>query len=288
MEMVRLGEVDKMINDKKICFIGAGSMAEAMISGISAKNLIPVENITVINKSNKERINKLVDKYGVKYTFNKESSIREADIIILAVKPKDVFEAINQIRPYTNKNQLIISVIAGVSTSLITELLQHEGAVIRTMPNTSAMIGFSATAMATGEYATNEDLLIAKILLEAVGIVSIVNEDSLDAVTGLSGSGPAYIYYLVEVMEESAVQLGLKHQTARELIIQTLIGAGHMLQQTELEPSILREKVTSPGGTTMAGLEALREFQFQETIFQAIKNATERSKELGKIISKAE
>ncbi len=125
---------------------------------------------------------------------------------------------------------------------------------------------------------------MAEVIFRAVGSVSIVKEKLLDAVTGLSGSGPAYLYYLVEAMESAAVDLGISHQTARELIIQTLIGVGHMLKETNEEPEILREKVTSPGGSTMAGLEVLKDFQFQEAIDQAIKKATLRSKELGKIM----
>lgn len=274
-----------MIKDKKVCFIGAGSVAEALISGVLAKKQLRPENITVTNRNNSERINKLVQKFNVQKTLNKGESVAKADILILAMKPSDVTEAIKQIRLFTHKDQLTISVIAGVSTNLISDLLQHNGPVIRTMPNTSAMVGLSATAISSGQFAADKDLEIAKKLLESIGNVSIVEEDLLDAVTGLSGSGPAYIYYLVEAMEASAVQLGMKHQTARELIIQTIIGAGHMLKETNEDPAILREKVTSPGGSTMAGLEVLKKMQFHEIINQAVKNATERSKELGNILA---
>jgi len=270
-----------MLLNKKICFLGAGSIAEAMIAGILAKQILPAENITVINQSNKERIYQLVSTYHVKTALNKVETINQADMLILAIKPKDVAEALLEIKPFIHSKQLIISVIAGVTTDFISDTLQHKGPVIRTMPNTSSMIGLSATAMSPGKNAKAEDVQTAQQIMEAIGTVNLMEENLLDAVTGLSGSGPAYIYYLVEAMEQAAVQLGMNKQTARELIVQTIIGAGHMLQQTNEDPAILREKVTSPGGSTMAGLETLRKFQFQEAMNQAIKQATARSKELG-------
>lgn len=276
-----------MFEDKKICFIGAGSVTEAMIAGLAQKKLIPLENITILNRENQQRLFQLTKKYGVISSANKQQSLSEADILILAVKPKDIAEALLNIREATHQKQLVLSVVAGVTTDYISDLLQHHGPVIRAMPNTSAMIGMSATAVAKGTYAKEEDLKIVISVLESIGTVSIVDEELLDAVTGLSGSGPAYFYYMIEAMEQAAVELGFEHHKARELLIQTLIGAGHMLLETKIDPTILREKVTSPGGTTMAGLKILEEYHFQEAIKSAIKQATKRSKELGAFYSEA-
>lgn len=272
-----------MIENKQLCFLGAGSIAEAMIAGILAKKLVPQKQITVVNQSNQERLHYLTDQYGIHaLTSNyKGNAVKEADIIILAVKPKDIVEGLKEIQPFIRPDHLVVSVVAGVSTALIAELLQHKGSIVRTMPNTSAMVGLSATAITTGENIKEQDLHVAVSIMEAIGTVVIVEENQMDIITGLSGTGPAYLYFLAEAMEEAAVDLGLNPKTARELIIQTMIGAGHMLKETMEEPAVLRKKVTSPNGTTMAGLEILKKYNFQEAMIHAIKKATERSKELG-------
>lgn len=272
-----------MIENKQLCFLGAGSIAEAMIAGILAKKLVSSKQITVVNQSNQERLHYLADQYGIQTLASnfKGNAIKEADIIILAVKPKDIVEGLKEIQPFIRSDHLIISVVAGVSTVIIAELLRHKGSIIRTMPNTSAMVGLSATAIMTGENIKEQDLQVAVMIMEAIGNVVIVEENQMDTVTGLSGTGPAYLYFLAEAMEEAAVELGLNHKTARELIIQTMIGAGHMLKETMEEPAVLRKKVTSPNGTTMAGIEILKNYKFQEAMINAVKRATERSKELG-------
>lgn len=270
-----------MISNKKICFIGGGSMAEAIISGIQSKELLPPENISVVNRSNKERLHNLADKYKININICKKDAISNADIIFLAVKPKDIKECLNEISTYINNNQLIISVIAGVTTHFISKYLDYKGPVIRTMPNTSAMIGLSATGMAIGENATDEDFQVAKKVLEAVGTVTLVKEEQINAVTALSGSGPAYFYYFVEALEKAAIQLGLDNDTARELSVQTIIGAGQMLKETGEEPAILRSKVTSPNGTTMAGIETMEKYKVHDAIISGVKQASERAKELG-------
>jgi len=271
-----------LLSEQKICFVGAGSMAEAIIAGIREKNLIPAENITVVNRSNEQKIEKLVNKYGIVSIKDKMKAVSEANILLLGMKPKDVEEALKGIREYIHSQQIIISVIAGISSERIEEICEINVPVVRTMPNTSAMIGLSATGISKGQFASELHLHITQLIMGGIGSVAVVKEEDLDVVTGLSGSGPAYIYYLVEAMEKAATELGLEQNVARELTIQTIIGAGHMLRESNEEPNILREKVTSPGGTTMAGLQALKDFNFEEAIYQAVKNASERAKELGK------
>lgn len=277
-----------MLSDKKVCFIGAGAMAEAVLAGMLNKRIIKPGAVSITNRSDRFRLDELVYNFGVVADANqKESSIREADILILAMKPKDVTSALKEIKYLTNPNQLIVSVVAGITTSFITSLLGHHAPVIRTMPNTSATIGLSSTGICQGETATEEHLELAKHIFESIGMVAVVEEDQLDAVTGLSGSGPAYIYYLVESMLAGGVQAGLDEQVARELILQTLIGAAHMLKETGEDPAVLREKVTSPNGTTEAGLNKLRSYRFEEALVAAILRATERSKELGAILTES-
>ncbi|RXT05705.1 pyrroline-5-carboxylate reductase [Ammoniphilus sp. CFH 90114] len=275
-----------MLSEKKVCFLGAGAMAEAVLAGMLNKRIIKPGAVSITNRSDRFRLDELVYNFGVVADANqKDSSIQDADILILAMKPKDVASALEEIKHLTNPNQLVISVVAGITTTFITSLLGHQAPVIRTMPNTSATIGLSATGVCQGETATEEHLELAKHIFESIGMVAVVEEHQLDAVTGLSGSGPAYIYYLVESLQSGAVQAGLDEQVARELILQTLIGAAHMLKETGEDPAVLREKVTSPNGTTQAGLDKLRSFQFEEALVSCVLRATERSKELGAILS---
>lgn len=270
-----------MLN-QTICFIGAGAMAEAIIAGMLNEKTVEPHHIAVINKSDRKRLKALSAKYGIVADPERKAElISTADVLILAMKPSDVRASLQQIRTLTNNQQIIISVVAGLSTTLITELLGHNAPVIRTMPNTSAKIGLSATAIAPGTYAQEDHIKIANTILESIGQVFTVQEELLDGVTGLSGSGPAYIYYLVEAMIKGGMDVGLNADQAYQLSIQTLLGAAMMLKETKQEPSLLREEVTSPNGTTAKGLSVLRSYQFEEAIRQAIQQAAERSKELG-------
>ncbi|WP_419151448.1 pyrroline-5-carboxylate reductase [Aeribacillus alveayuensis] len=265
---------------KNIGIIGAGSMAEAMLSGFIQGEVYDAQHIYVTNKSNAERLNDLQRQYGVNISLNKKEILEKADLIFLAMKPKDVKEAIHSIKRYVTEKHLFISVLAGVSTSVIEEMLEKKVPVIRAMPNTSASIRLSATGMAKGAYATDEQLTFAKNLFKAIGTVEIVEEEQLDAVTGLAGSGPAYIYYLVEAMELAGKEVGLDEETARSFIIQTLYGASEMLKQTKKDASVLRKEVTSPGGTTEAGIHVLKTNGFKEMMIECVKQAQARSKEL--------
>lgn len=269
---------------QKISFLGAGSIAEAIIAGLLDANVVKGEQITVSNRSNETRLQKLHTKYRVKGTLNKEELLTNADIVFLAMKPKDVSEALQPIKKYIKNNQLVISLMAGVSTSSITSLLQKKVPIIRAMPNTSATILKSATAISPSLHATEQHIHIAKSLFETIGLVSVVEEDHMHAVTALSGSGPAYVYYVVEAMEEAAKQIGLEETVAKSLILQTMIGAAEMLKANTKHPSILRKEITSPGGTTEAGIEVLQSFDFQQALISCITQATKRSHELGKTL----
>lgn len=265
----------------QIGFLGAGSIVEAMLSGIIKQGLVSPKQIMVSNRNNQERLDQLARAFSVQVTQDKHALVQTCDILILAMKPKDAAEALMELRGAVRPGQLVISVIAGVATSLIEEWLGVECSIIRTMPNTSSAIGLSATGLACNRFVTEAQLQLATRLFESIGTVYTVAEEELDIVTGLSGSGPAYIYYLVEAMVGAGTKAGLPRETARQLTLQTLLGAAHMLLDTSEEPALLRKKVTSPGGTTQAGLEVLEAYQFQEAISSAILRATERSRELG-------
>lgn len=265
----------------KLTFVGAGSMAEAILTGVLAKGFLRADQISVTNKENEERLTRLRNLYQVNCTSDKKEAIREADVLILSMKPKDVQEALQNIKAYISEDQIIVSVLAGVSSDYISEELNCDNPIIRAMPNTSATIGFSATAIAAGKNAGKEQVEGITRLFENIGTTVIVEEKDLHAITGLSGSGPAYIYYLVEAMEEAAEEAGLPQQIAKDLIIQTLAGAAEMLKVTNEQPAELRRKITSPGGTTQAGLETLRNYNYQEALKACVKQAAARSVELG-------
>lgn len=265
----------------KIAFIGAGAMAEAVVSGLVNQQYVKNEQIFVTNRENEERLTYFRNKYGVKTTVNKQDILTGANIVFIATKPYDIESALIDIRPYVSSNQLFISVVAGISTEQIKQYLQVDAPIIRSMPNTSASIGLSATAIAKGELAEDTHIETAREIFTSIGSVVEVEENDMHIVTAISGSGPAYIYYLVEAMEAVAVEEGLSEEVAKTLIDQTIIGAGNMLKQSGEAASTLRENVTSPNGTTAAGLDTLLQYKFQDAIKACVKSAKNRSIELG-------
>ncbi|MCQ0952655.1 pyrroline-5-carboxylate reductase ProI [Bacillus cereus] len=269
---------------QNISFLGAGSIAEAIIGGLLHANVVKGEQITVSNRSNETRLQELHNKYGVKGTHNKKELLTNTNILFLAMKPKDVAEALTPFKEDIHNNLLIVSLLAGVSTHSIRDLLQKDVPIIRAMPNTSAAILKSATAISPSKHATAEHIQTAIALFKTIGLVSVVEEEDMHAVTALSGSGPAYIYYVVEAMEAAAKKIGLKEDVAKSLILQTMIGAAEMLKASEKHPSILRKEITSPGGTTEAGIEVLQEHKFQQALISCITQAAQRSHNLGKTL----
>jgi pyrroline-5-carboxylate reductase len=269
-----------MLNERTIAFLGAGSMAEAMISGMSNSEDISNENIIVTNRSNEDRLNEIENKYGVTTINSSSLDFDQVDLIILAMKPKDIDKALASIKDSITPKHVIISVLAGIPTSYIEENLHEDQQVIRVMPNTSSMIGESATALSSGKSTSKENVEIVNELLNTIGEVFIISEDKMDVFTGLAGSGPAYFYYLMEHMELEGVKNGIDDATTRQIIAQTIVGAAKMIQQQNETPTVLREKVTSPNGTTAAGLEALDSNGGGKAIAEAVKHAASRSKEI--------
>lgn len=274
----------------QLCFYGAGSMAEAIVRGLINEKLVEPKRISMLNRQNAERLTELNERYGVQTIVqgsNNEAYLRDADIIFLAMKPKDAAEAIASIKPLTSPKQLFISVIAGLSLSAIEQLLGGKASIVRAMPNTSSTIGLGATGISYSENVTPQQRLLTEAIFSSVGINAVVDESLQQAVTGVSGSGPAYVYYFMESMIASAIQLGLSEEAAKELVTQTVLGAAEMVRYTGEEPAELRRKVTSPNGTTQAALEVMAENRFSETIIQAVKRSAERAGELGAAIERS-
>ncbi|WP_050615667.1 pyrroline-5-carboxylate reductase [Bacillus testis] len=265
----------------KLSFLGCGSMAEAMISGMATQGIVQPQSIFVKNRHNPERMAFLQDTYGVTPASSYEELMDSADIIVLAVKPKDVFQALSEIRESITPDMLILSVAAGVSITSIERIVGQANPVVRCMPNTSAAVGKSATALAHNRFVSADQLQQIILLLQTFGTVSIVDEDQLDAVTGLSGSGPAYIYYLVEAMEAAAAEIGLEQKQGKDLILQTIIGAAEMLKNSPKTPRQLRKEVTSPGGTTEAGIKILQSEEVKQAFINCITEAAKQSKRMG-------
>ena len=262
-----------------IGFVGAGNMAGALVRGLVGNQVAAPAQIWATNRSSDERLAGLRDRYGITVTRRKRDLADAASLLILAVKPKDMAGVLDELAGLVRADHLVISVAAGIPLRSIEGALSGVP-VIRAMPNTSAAVQESATALAAGIHADAAHLTAAEIIFRAVGDVITVDEDLLDVVTGLSGSGPAYVYRLIEAMIQAGTALGLDAPLARRLAVQTLVGAARMLETSSEDPGALRERVTSPGGTTMAGLRALEDRGFAAAIHEAIGRAADRAREM--------
>lgn len=267
--------------NKKIVFLGAGSMAEALIAGIRANNDHKTD-IWVTNRSNDLQLSHLKERYSVIPCRDMAILLKDADVVLIAVKPKDVLAVLELANPFLSDQTLLISVAAGISTDTLESITKKPMPIIRAMPNTSAAVGKSATALSGNRYVQLKDRSLAERIFNTVGMSVYTTEEKMNAVTGLSGSGPAYIYYLIEAMEQSAKQIGLEATEAKSLIIQTLLGAAEMVKASSKSPETLRMDVTSPGGTTEAGVRILENNQVKRTFIDCIQEATNQSERMGK------
>ncbi|MBD1379329.1 pyrroline-5-carboxylate reductase [Metabacillus arenae] len=275
-----------MLANKTIAFLGAGSMAEAMISGIVESKTVRNDQVIVSNRCNEDRLIELSNRYGIRGQKRDELNFEEVDIFVLAMKPKDIDNVLSSIKGDIRADQVVLSVLAGIPTAYMEDRLNDNQQVIRVMPNTSSMIGESATAMSPGKHTGMDNVMDAKELLKSIGEVYIIEEAQMDIFTGIAGSGPAYFYYLMEHIEKVGKENGLDIEQARKIGAQTILGAAKMMMTQEEAPEELRKKVTSPNGTTQAGLEALKEYGGGEAISQAVKGAAKRSKEISEKLEK--
>lgn len=272
-----------MLDNKKIGVIGAGHIGTAVIGGMLRAKLTSPKNIYASKKStnNLEDISKT---FGIHTTTDNKKVARSSEILILAVKPMNAREVLSEIKDVIEPSQLIITVMAGIKSSFINALLEVQCPVIRSMPNTPVLVDAGATAICKGEFANEDHLKIAHTIFKSVGTVEVVPENLLDAVTGLSGSGPAYIYMVIEAMTDGGVKMGIPRQIAFRLASQTVFGAAKLVIETGKHPAILKDEVTTPGGTAIAAVHELETHGLRTMLINAVSTATIRSKELSKII----
>lgn len=265
---------------KTIAFIGTGNMAEALLKGLLQARVAEPHEI-VCSDSREERGPELVQRYGVRFSRSNVEAVRAAELVVLSVKPQVLESVLTEIAGAVDERRLFISIAAGVPIAAIARRLGSSARIVRTMPNTPALVGAGATALAPGPAVTSEDLRLVTTLFDAVGKSVIVEEGMLDAVTGLSGSGPAYVFVVIEALSDAGVKVGLPRATALALAAQTVLGAAKLLLETGEHPGRLKDQVTSPGGTTIAGIHALEAGGLRHTLMEAVEAATRRSRELG-------
>ncbi|MBL0387438.1 pyrroline-5-carboxylate reductase [Tumebacillus sp. ITR2] len=282
---------ERLLKDCNILLIGAGSIAKAMIRGLVAGHAVERERIFVTNRSRREQLLVLREMYGVQTVediWSEPHVIQAAQVVVLAVKPHDLLSVAAKLRPHLQEGTVLLSLAAGIGTQSMEAQVGPHIAVVRAMPNTACAVLASATAVCYGRHCTESSKDLASQVLSQLGEVSVVDEQEMDAVTGVSGSGPAYFYYMVEAMQLAAEGQGLSSEVARRLILQTLFGAGKMMQETGLDACELRRQVTSPNGTTMAGLQVFEKAGFQNVMHDVVNAATCRSREMGLELSRTE
>lgn len=270
-----------MLTNKTIGFIGAGNMGETLLSGLISSNQSKPEDI-ICSDVRVSRLEELAKQYGIRTTTDNKEIVNASDIIIYAVKPQIIAEVFKETADILDMSKLIISIAAGVPMAAIEALLHKDLRLIRSMPNVCVAVKEGATAIAAGAHAKPEDIDMAMAIFNSVGRCIFLKENYLlDAVTGLSGSGPAYIFMIVDALADAGVKMGLSRQDARLLSCQTVLGAAKMLLETNLHPGQLKDMVTSPGGTAIAGLHTLEKGGLRTTLIDGVEAATLRSQKLG-------
>jgi pyrroline-5-carboxylate reductase len=270
-----------MLHDTRLAILGGGNMGEAILKGLIAAQLIKPQQVTVTDII-EARLAYLRETYAVRALADNGKAVEQADFIILAVKPQDIPQTVQQIAPAVNDHKVVISIAAGVPTAKIESAFGKPIRVVRVMPNTPALVLAGAAGLCAGSHAMPADLEVARTLFDALGKTVVVSEYLMDAVTGLSGSGPAYIFVLIEALADGGVKMGLTREAALTLAAQTVYGAAKLVLETGLHPGELKDRVTSPAGTTIAGLHALEERAFRGAVIDAVERATLRSRELGR------
>lgn len=270
-----------MLKGKRIAFLGAGSMGQALIKGLLEAKLVDKEQILASAKS-QGKLDLLHEKFGIDTTLDNERVAEEGDIVFLAVKPQVVAEILLQTKKNLTENKLLISIAAGISLDSLESQLNHSVPVIRVMPNTPCLVGEGASGISLGTYANEEHKELAEFIFSSVGKAIVVPEKLLNAVTGLSGSGPAYIYMAIEALADGGVREGLTRQQALILAAQTVLGAARMVLETGEHPGVLKDKVTSPGGTTIEAVASLEEDGLRKALIKAVSVAAKKAEDLGK------
>jgi len=263
----------------RVAILGAGKMGGILLQAFLKNNLLLPEQITA-TVGHEDRAHALGTQFGIEVSTDNRSAAEHADVILLGVKPTQVPALVEEILPVLNDRKLLISFAASVTTKSIEAAIGHDAGVVRAMPNTPAMLAAGITALARGVHTTDAQLAIAQKIFATVGRTVIVDEKHMDAVTGLSGSGPAFIYIIIEALAEAGVNVGLPRDIATQLAAQTTYGAARMVLETGYHPALLKDAVTTPAGCTVDGILELEEGGLRVTLIKAVKRATMRAKEL--------
>jgi pyrroline-5-carboxylate reductase len=264
----------------RIGFLGAGNIAEALIKGMLAVGAVEPGQVCA-SEPRAERRREVAERYAVRLTPDNRAVARASDILVLAVKPQIIRKVLDEVAGEVPPPALVVSVAAGVPTDVIEQRLGAAARVVRAMPNTPVLVGAGATVICAGAHAGEADLVAAQRIFDSVGVTHVLDESLLDAATGLSGSGPAYIFLIIEALADAGVKVGLPRYSAQALAAQTLLGSAKLLLETGEHPGVLKDRVTSPGGTAIAGLHTLEAGGLRTTLIDAVEAATRRSCELG-------
>lgn len=277
----------KELEGKRLSFIGGGNMAEAMLKGLLQSRQISSEAV-MVSDINAARLQFLQERYRVKISSRNAETAAWGQVVVLAVKPQIIREVLEDIRPVIDGFKLVISIAAGIPLKLLATHLEGGVRLVRVMPNAPALIQMGAAAIALGERATAEDGHLVEGIFQALGETARVEEELMDAVTGLSGSGPAYVCVIIEALADGGVKMGLSREVALRLAAQTVLGSARMLLESGEHPGQLKDRVASPGGTTIAGLHQMELGGVRAALMSAVEAATLRSRELGRRVGRDE
>lgn len=278
-QATKAGKQKSRPGTRNVALIGAGKMGGILLEAFTRYEGTPRLELSATVQHG-ERAQSLSERFQLPIGTDNRKAARAADIIFLCVKPQIVDQVLAEIRPEVGADKLIISIVASVPTSYIEERLKGAVPVVRSMPNTPAVVGRGMTAICKGRYATDEHMEMARQLFGSVGRCAIADEKQMDAITGLSASGPAYIFIILESLAEAGVKVGLSRELATELAAQTVLGAAQMVLQTGSHPALLKDAVTTPAGCTIDGILELEEGKLRVTLIKAVVKATQRAKEL--------
>jgi pyrroline-5-carboxylate reductase len=274
-----------MLSGKVVGFIGAGNMGEVLIRGLIQSGSVKKSDI-IASDANQERLAYIAKTYGIRTSASNIELVESASIVIIAVKPQNIDDLLDELSASSHEKHLFISIAAGITTEKLAAKMHHKSGIIRVMPNAPSSVLAGIAALCPGRNVTPPDLQRAVAIFECVGkAVIIKNEALMDVVTGLSGSGPAFVFLVIESLSDAGVQLGISRKEASLLAAQTVYGAAKMLLETGRHPSELKDIVATPGGTTFAGLKMLEKGNFRSTIMDAVEAATLRSRELGSLLN---
>lgn len=272
-----------MLRDQTLAVLGAGNIGRALIGGLLRGDDLPADHIRATRRT-EAALDELRERLpGVAVSTDNPAAVRGASVVLVSVKPQNAASLLEEIRPHVAPGTLVLSTLAGVTTRSLAEALHQDLPVVRAMPNTPALVDEAATAIAPGRHATETHLALAREVFAAVGHVETVPEHLMDAVTGLSGSGPAYVFMVIEALTDAGVKQGLPRAVALRLSAQTVLGAARLALETGRHPAILRDEVTTPGGTTIAAVAELEKHGLRTMLIDAVATATERSRQLSEV-----